>query len=173
MKLGLIIAAIFISTTLDHFVFNPLPDNTPIIFSNNAQAHISFGNFKLLFDVNLEPYYKFIDTIKLRIQAISEICEKRWFSPCIITSSQLLYQLELIEEDDQFIHSISKRFIFCEFCGKIDHTLFGLMDAETVRHYDELINNLENATISNRDLLAENSRITQTFIEYNNKRHEK
>lgn len=43
------------------------------------------------------------------------------------------------------------------------------MDAETARHYDKLINDLENATISNRDLVAENSRITQTFIDYNEK----
>lgn len=87
MKLGLTIIAIFTTTTLGHFVFNPLPDNTPIIFSNNAQAHISFNNFKLLFYVNLEPYYQLIDTIKMSIQAISEICERRWFSACNITSS--------------------------------------------------------------------------------------
>lgn len=40
---------------------------------------------------------------------------------------------------------------------------------QTARHYDKLINDLENATISNRDLVAENSRITQTFIDYNEK----
>lgn len=43
------------------------------------------------------------------------------------------------------------------------------MDAETARHYDKLINDFENATISNHDFLAENSRITQTFIEYSEK----
>lgn len=169
MKLPLILTAIGVTLTQCHFVFNPLPDDTPIIFSNNGRAHISFNNFNLLFYVDLEPYYRLIDTIRLSVQAITELCETKWFSACNITASQLEYQLKLIEEDDQFIHSINKRFVLCEFCGKIQHHLYGTMDSETARHYDKLINDLENATISNGDLLAENSRITQTVIEYNEK----
>lgn len=169
MKLTLLIILTLASWTQSHFTFTPLPDNTPIIFSNNARAHISFNNFNLLFYVDLEPCYNLIDTIKISIQAITELCEKKWYNACNITTAQLQYQLNLITGDDQFIHSINKRFILCEFCGKIQHHLYGTMDAETARHYDGLINDLENATISNHDLLAENARITKTLIEYNEK----
>lgn len=151
-----------------HFTFSPIPDNTPMIIAQHSKAHVSYDTFKILFYVNLEPYYRLKETIENCTKAVENVCKTSKLTACDITLTQLKYQMESINEEDDFIHSIKKRFILCEFCGKINHFVYGVMDAETARKYDNVINSIENATISNHELLLNQSRITESFIQYNN-----
>lgn len=166
-----IIFILFSSLTISyaHFTFKPVPDSTPIIYIQNTRSYVAFDSFKVLFFIDLEPLYDLVDTMEKCVEEIEHICANTSAPTCGSSSSQLRHQMQNIREDDEFLHSIGKRFILCEWCGSVDHWFSGVMDADTARHYDSVINAIKNETISNHDLLKNQSSITEAMLQYNKK----
>lgn len=170
MKLGLIImiSCIHWIFTVAQFHFDPVPTDTPLIINKLGISHITYDNYKLVFFADLMPFYRIKTNIKTAVSTvknITRILNKPIFSTA---AGQLEHQMNMIYHNEEMLNSFrNTRFILCETCGKVNHWLVGVMDADTAREYDKVINNVRNVTLENRQLIRNQSEIFQAALNFN------
>lgn len=139
-----------------------------MIISRLSRAQLSYDTFDLVFYTDLAPFYQLEKTISQTIQHIQNITSTSKFDTFNTTTIQLLHEMDLISQNNEIVESFrSKRFVLCEFCGTINHYLTGVMDANTARGYDEIINNIANQTLEQHKLAKNQSLIVQAALNYN------
>lgn len=165
---SIIILSIIIPSTRAQFQFNETSTSTPMIIARLAPAQLSYDAFNLVFYTDLQPFYHLKNSILHAIDSIYNITKQSNISTFSATTAQLIHQKALILENEQLVDAFrSKRFILCEFCGKINHYITGVMDAESARKYDDLINAVINQTIDQQQLLKNQSPIIESTLNFN------
>lgn len=174
MKLQPVLFAFILATSNAQFNFTPIPENTPIIITKLAQAQLSYDTFKLVFISDLSPYYQLQETITGGVETIQNLTSTIYSPTINFTINQLLHQVTLLNNNEETLNSFrSKRFIACEFCGKINHFITGVMDAETARKYDNAFNGLRNQTIEDHKLIRNQSIIFNSSLTFNKQTFQK
>lgn len=174
MKLQPVLFAFILATSNAQFNFTPIPENTPIIITKLAQAQLSYDTFKLVFISDLSPYYQLQETITGGVKTIQNLTSTIYSPTINFTINQLLHQVTLLNNNEETLNSFrSKRFIACEFCGKINHFITGVMDAETARKYDNAFNGLRNQTIEDHELIRNQSIIFNSSLTFNKQTFQK
>lgn len=148
--------------------FESVSSDVPMIINKITKAHLTYDSYKLVYFADLKPFYNLRNGIKMAIDGIKRT-HHRLNKPMFTSAGgQLEHQLELLYADEERLMSHrAKRFILCEFCGKVNHFLFGVMDSETAKKYDEAINNLHNTTISDREIIRNQSAVFETALHFN------
>lgn len=112
------------------FTFEPIPDNTPLIINNLADAQLTYNSYKLMAYADLNQLFGLRSNIKASInypRNISDTMKKPTYEALV---RQAEHQFQLMDEDDDLLNSFrTKRFVLCEFCGNIQHFLYGVVDA--------------------------------------------
>lgn len=150
------------------FTFESIPNNTPVIINNLADAQLSYNSYKLMAYADLNQLFSLRTNIKSSInylRNISDTIKKPTYEALVY---QAEHQFRLMEEDDDLLNSFrTKRFVLCEFCGSIQHFLYGVMDANTARQYDLKINEIANATMKQHELIRNHTKIFRDAIMFN------
>lgn len=153
---------------LANFQFNPVPNGTPIIVNRLANANLAYDSYKLVFFADLTPFNKLKANIKSAVQTITNLTTILNKPTYTSAAAQLQHQWDLIYSNEELLDSFrTRRFVLCEFCGKLQHHLYGVMDAATDRQYDSVINGIRNASLQNRELIRNQSEIFQATLHFN------
>lgn len=167
------IFAMQFAVSLTQFNFTAIPETTPLIFNKLAKAHLTYETYKLVFFADLSPMFQLRNNIHFAIRTIANLSTTINKPSYAATTKQLEHQWELMLKDEDLLNSFrSKRFTVCETCGKLWNILYGVMDAETARKYDDVINGIRNLSLDNRELLRNQSEIFQNTLKFNSKTFE-
>lgn len=151
-----------------HFTFQPVDGDTPMILTQLARAHVSFDSFKLLFYIDLGQYYKLTDTITASIESLKAVTSRVNSAALNITLGQLQHRLNLLSLDEEFISAFrSKRFVLCEFCGRMEHWLYGTMTEDSAKQWLDTLNSWKDQIITNHDLISNQTDILESSLKYN------
>lgn len=129
-----------------------------LVFVKTTDAKISYDTYTILYHIDLSTYFKIATTIKKYSNIAEKNCYKLNSTTCNVVIKSIKNQLEYIHRDEMDIRSYQqnqlksnmnthvrqKRSI--ESIGSAFHWMFGLMDADTAREYDNKINNIINET---------------------------
>lgn len=155
------------------FTFNEVSKYTPIILTQLAKAHVSFDTFKLVFTIDLSAYYDLDKQISEYLDFLEEISPQLKSELLNITITQLRHRLDLFSQDEDMILSFRKKrsnsFVLCEFCGEIGHFLFGTMTDNRASEWAQTFNSWKNETITNRDLIKNQTLLFESSLHYNKK----
>lgn len=168
MKELFFIISLCISLAYTDLTINSVPNDTPIIFSKLGRAQLKYESIKLVYYADLKSFFGLKHNIKSAIDSVKKthsLLNKPYYTSA---AGQLEHQLQLLYADEDRLMSYrAKRFILCETCGKVNHFLFGVMDSETARGYDEAINNVSMAAIQNRNLIRNQSAVFEAALHFN------
>lgn len=168
MKELFFIISLCISLAYTDLTINSVPNDTPIIFSKLGRAQLTYESIKLVYYADLKSFFGLKHNIKSAIDSVKKthsLLNKPYYTSA---AGQLEHQLQLLYADEDRLMSYrAKRFILCETCGKVNHFLFGVMDSETARGYDEAINNVSMAAIQNRNLIRNQSAVFEAALHFN------
>lgn len=170
MKLSIfiVIFSMYYAKMAAQFQFEQISVDTPLIVNKLGTAHVTYNNYKLIFFADLVPFYRLKTSIKTAVHTVKNIT--RLLNKPVYTTAagQLEHQMDMIYSNEEMLNSFrTTRFILCETCGKVNHWLLGVMDADTAREYDKVINNIGNATLENRQLIRNQSEIFQATLKFN------
>lgn len=142
---------------------------TPMLFSNLAKAHVSYDQFKLIYHANISMPYQMEEKIRAIMEKAREACDRTSQDQCKGTVEQLQRLIDEEKEEFRQIEAYGKfhrnKRALCEWCGSLQHLLYGVMDAKTAREYETKINQLQNETLIQHDLMRNQARIAQTSLE--------
>lgn len=167
------ITILYVST--NSIKYQPKGEPTGVIYSELAKTFISYNKWQICYYYDLSEYYDKIEKFKLCIEQMHLICSKIPSNEtCAIISNQFNNHLESIKDDAETLESFEngnhrERRAPFEFIGKINNLLFGIMDAETARLYDEKINELQEDATKTSDLMKHQTLLVKGSIELNNK----
>lgn len=148
--------------------FQKIPDDTPLIINNVAKAHLNYDTKTLLYYADLRPFYKIRENIRGAVESVKSTHLAMGKPIYTSAAGQLEHQLELLYADeDRLLSHRAKRFILCEYCGKANHFLFGVLNQDDAKRYNDAIDNLQNATRNDRELLRNQSQIFEAAIHFN------
>lgn len=155
-------------TASSQMQFIRVPKNTPLIVNNLAGAQLTYESYKLVYYADLKPFFAIRDNIQVAIDSVkvSHTCLNK---PIYISAAgQLQHQLELLYADEERLMAHrAKRFILCETCGKVNHFLFGVLDQRDAKRYNEAINNLTQATLLDKELIRNQSKVFEAALHFN------
>lgn len=164
---GLLLSLLYLTINAE-FKFEPIDGNTPIIVNKLGRAHLTYDMFKMVYFADLAPFYRLRTNIKTAINTIKNVTTMLDKPIYTTAAGQLAHQLDLLYVDEETLDAYrTKRWVLCEFCGKINHFLYGVMDAETARQYDDVINGIGSEVKENRQLIRDQSEIFKTTLNFN------
>lgn len=153
-------------------LFQPTTERAGVIFTELATTYTYYNRWHLCYYFDLKLYYEQIDKLEICINQMNVICR---YVPsnriCTVLGGMFevdLRGIKLGQNALKRIHSRQKRAPF-EFMGKFSHMLFGIMDADTARGYDEKINELQSEAELNRNLSKERLSLVKSSIQLNKK----
>lgn len=116
-----------------------------IVFTKTGGARLINGHWKICYHYNLTEYYQEIKEFRLTLNQMELICEKLSDHNCGVVTKffnseyqRMQYDMDLLDINKK----ISKREAPLAFIGKLDHDLFGLVDEESAKSYENKINEL-------------------------------
>lgn len=111
--------------------------------------------------------YRLRANIKTAILTVKNITMSLNKPTYTTAAGQLEHQLTMMSLDEELLETFRTKRFLCEWCGKLQHSVYGLMDAESARNYDTKINDNINAIQDNRELIRNQSEIFQTALNFN------
>lgn len=164
----LIWCAVFISSSNAGFNFDPIPPNTPLLVNNLVDAQLTYNSYRLMAYADLSQLFELKFNIRRSIKLSKEVADMLGKPAYINLVNQAEHQFKLMDEDDDLLNAFrTRRFVLCEFCGNIQHFLYGVMDADTARSYDDRINEISNATMHQHELIKNQTKIFRDSILFN------
>lgn len=141
--------------------------NSGIIFSALAKAHISHESCIVYSYYDMTQLYQMGYQIEQALKNVNKECDKVFDSGCKFRTSLIEEQYRYAQQNLEKIHhrSRSPRFILCEWCGKLQHFLYGTMDADEARKVINAINNSSDAIIGNCELITNATHIIEAMLE--------
>lgn len=169
MRSTAVLICVILSTVQSQIQFIPKDTDTGLIFTELFKAHVAYDTFKLTYYISLKDFHETQTKVKTCINNIEILCVQIQSLSCQISIKQLTNQLKTMTQELKLMKTLQqrKKRALCEFCGKINHKLTGVMDAETARLYDTKINQLQNETIQQHELIRNQSLLVETIIQTN------
>lgn len=136
-----------------------------LVFIKLTDAKISYDTYTIVYHIDLNHYFQITHLILKYIDSTAKYCSELPKSTCNIVIESIKNQMEYMVRDEIDVNAYQQNELYTgsttqtrqkraiEFIGSAFHWMFGLMDADTTRAYDEKIN--EN--------LNENQRIKFVF----------
>lgn len=140
--------------------------NSGIIFSKLTTAHISHESCIIFYFYDMTNLYKMENRIEIALNRANTECEKEVDSGCKIKTSIIKEQFQYAQRNLEKLHhrSRSPRFI-CEWCGKIQHFLYGTVDADEARNIINVINNSSEAIKENQRIIYNTTHIVKAILD--------
>lgn len=112
-----------------------------MIFSKLTNAHVSHESCSIFYYYDMTEIYGMGNQIKLALENLSNDCDKSMDSNCKVEWNLLREQYQYTKQNLGRIHpkNRSRRFTVCEWCGKIEHSLYGTVDADEARENFSLL----------------------------------
>lgn len=149
------------------FIYTPVPGNTPLVVNKLATAHLTYDSFKLVFFANLTTFYKLKSNIRAAVTIVKNLTTVLHKPTYTTAAGQLEHQLKMIDADEDMLDSFrTKRFVLCDWCGKAQHWLYGVMDTEHAQKYDDKINEIGKAAVNNRELIRDQSKAFEAALNF-------
>lgn len=131
--------------------FQPAEIRSGIIFANTRDVYLTSDEWTLIYYIDMEPFYEETDRLELLIDTLGQMCSRMKqnrdskFYHCDsvmqhseIHKNHMKNKIDLIKS---FEHTRYKR-APVEIVGSIAKSLFGILDAESAKTYDNEINKL-------------------------------
>lgn len=152
--------------------FEPRTNETGIVYNDMGTTYTYYTRWHLCYYYDLTLYYDQMEKLETCVQQMNYICDKIIDdSICKITTAiftEDLRKIRLTNGEMNKSHGRDKRAPL-EFMGKLGNVIFGIMDAETARQYDDKINELQAEAERNRHLAKEKTTLIQRTLEFSNK----
>lgn len=175
MHFGYILLTLFFITSLNitsSLIYEEREYNSGLIFVALSKARVSYDSYSLIYHVDISRLKNLTSTVATCIESINLLCGRlNDQDHCRLIKDQLADHYEHMARDELDIESYqqrsrSKRAI--EWIGSFFNWAFGLLDADSAREYDEVINNLGNNTDRQHNLIHEQATIIKEQINLNN-----
>lgn len=146
-----------------------LQSNSPIIYSQLTTAHVSYENFKILYYFDIKYMYDLSIAVDQVIENGEKLCNQTATLYCNMALKQISKNRVTIKNTLNRIDNYESRRVkrFCKWCGSAISWATGLLENEVAEVYDKKINELQNATITQHDLLRNQTYIMQTSMNIN------
>lgn len=160
--------------------FTPENNMAGIIFSPVSQVQLSYLNWHLLYYYDLTEFNTEIETINESIEKLENMCSEKIETEktkgngtCSILIQQLKRQCFTLEHKNNIIRAYQtrkdrRRRAAMEIVGTLAHGLFGILDADTARHYDGEIDKLKQNNKYQIDLMKRQTLIIEKTVKLQN-----
>lgn len=140
--------------------------NSPIIYSKLTEAHVSYENFKILYYFDIDYMYQLSKNIENIISNAEKLCQQIPTTYCEVALQQVKKNRETIKNGINRIDNYGTKRVkrFCNWCGRGLRWATGVLDNAAAQVYDKKINELQNATITQHDLLRNQTYIMKTSM---------
>lgn len=145
----------------------PVPDSSPMIFNRLATAQTAYESYRMIYYVNLTEFYQLRNLSEQAIELADSTCSMLKEDQCKISIAQISSQYRSALRADTQIKSQRKTRALCEWCGSLQHHLFGVMDAKRAREYAVHINKIATESELQHDLAVNQTSLFQTFLKTN------
>lgn len=175
--------------------FTEQTQESGLLFAELGKVYTSYTKWHMCYYYDLTPYYAQLQQIGSCVKKMRTICKTLAEQTlCSAVIDQLNIHLDDIDADKYKIDSFHhlnrqkrntqegitnkanskatkriKRNAPFELIGKIENLLFGVMDADTARQYDEKINELQNNANITKELILEQTSIIKQTTQINQK----
>lgn len=153
------------------FMTAALAKEPPVLNSKLADAHVSYDDFKLMYHTDIALPYDMKSKIETLVDKAGDICEEVNNAFCkaemieiredMVDAQSELAQLEVYER------RVRTRRGWCDTCGWAMKKAFGVMDSYTAKDYADKINQLQNETMSQHQMMREQVHLAETTLEVN------
>lgn len=152
----------------------PLNTNPGLYFEHIGELTLTNDNWKIICYFNMNSYWKEEPILVDLFHQLKENCPvSHPLSYCNVTMQQLSHQMSSISSKNQLIYGFShksrRRRGAINIVGNGFHMLFGLMDADDAKHYDDEIFKLKEDNAYAMNLLRNQTSIqdlTQNIIRH-------
>lgn len=153
--------------------FTPQEIETGIMFMEIAKVNTAYLNWNVCYYYNLDEYFTLRDKLGNCINKMQQVCDeieektlcKTLLEQLSAHSASMTKNEEMIESFEHF--NRKKRALF-EIIGKIYNAAFGLLDADDGRRYNHQIQQIQNKTLTNKDLIKQHTTILEANIHLHN-----
>lgn len=155
--------------------FNKIENQNGMIFTKLGKAYISKTEWHICFFYDLSDYYNQVDRLTMCAQKMTSMCEQMEKDPlCNMETTLLMQHINEMQIDKETIESFQqthnrRRRAPLEILGKISNLLFGIMDADSAREYNEKINSLQNNENEINEFIKEQTSIIEAQVRINGK----
>lgn len=151
-----------------------------LVFVKLSDAKISYDTFTVIYHIDLKHYFKIIGILKNYINNAETACSQLTNNTCSLIIETLKIQMMYMLRDEIDVNAYQQNEIYSssttksrrkralEFVGSAYHWMFGLMDADTARAYDEKINSIIHENERIKFVLQNNTVFIKETIGYLN-----
>lgn len=139
-----------------------------LIFTETGKVHLTFSTWRICYYFDLEEYYKEKDTLRVIINRMDTICNQLSEGKnCNILVNYLRQEYGKMLYEKNNIISRSKRAVLPSV-GKILNVLFGVMDDDEAKKYEEKTNEIVKEVNVHNDILDEQTTMIMKTIRSSN-----
>lgn len=164
--------------------YNPTGDSSGLIFAPIADTQLTYKEWRIVFYYDLEPYFRELELLKQYEKRLIAICTKKTENPsreeiCQVTLEHVNNHMRSVSEDMEIVQSYDSigknrnRRGLINAVGSLQNILFGVLDQEDAKRYEEQINELKQNQDYGAQLLKENTILSERIIKTNNATFEK
>lgn len=152
-----------------NFTYTPTAEQTPMIISHLAKAHISYDTFQIVFHFDLQKYYEQSNTLGMCLTSLKILSNRTKDEALSAIVGQLKLRHDLVQNEEELLNTFrSKRDTpLCSFCGDMQHFLYGTMTGTQAEEWAQVVNAIRNGTIRNHDLIKNQTVLLQGSLKYN------
>lgn len=170
MKFALLFVVCFAAVIA--FEFTEKTENSGIVFIKIQKARVSYDTYTLLYHFDLTNYLDMTKKINECMHGLEKMCSWIKHSNCELILQNLQHHFDYMKSDETDIYAYriyqrAKRGLF-NLGGKIMHWIFGLIDEDTAKEYDQKINELGNTTKREHEIQVEQLLIIKETIKMSN-----
>lgn len=142
-----------------------------IIYTNMAGAHVSYNQFKLIYHADIKLPYVMKTQIEALMEKAETTCSEIGEALCEAEMNELREKMLDTQRDLGQINSYDKsrreRRSWCDTCGWAMKKMYGVMDSEAAHEYASKINQLQNETLTQHDLMKQQLMLSEATLETN------
>lgn len=167
------LASLFVLfTAVIAFEFTEKTEKSGIVFIKIQKGRVSYDTYTLLYHFDLSNYLDMTKKINECMNGLEKLCNWIQNSNCKLILQNLQHHFDYMKSDETDIYAYriyqrSKRGLF-NLGGKIMHWIFGLIDDDTAKEYDQKINDLSNITKREHEIQVEQLLIIKETIKMSN-----
>ncbi|CAG9760242.1 unnamed protein product [Ceutorhynchus assimilis] len=151
-----------------------------ILYESFDTVHLETSSWKLINSIDLENYYDLYDNFIFSYKKMVELCDlrdsqKEYLKPCIMAKSlfnRISRVLHRVQDNNSIIGEIlnSQQFLnrtkrgLVNAVGNVAKVLFGTLDENDAKHFNEILQKLETNQINMQHLLSEQTSIFENTI---------
>lgn len=142
-----------------------------IVYTNLAKAHVSYNQFKLIYHADIKLPYEMKHQIQMLVEKAEATCMDMQETLCEAELNELREKMQDTQSELERINSYEKakrtRRSWCDTCGWAMKKMYGVMDNDSAQEYASKINQLQNETLTQHELMKQQVLLSETALETN------